>query len=163
MIVVSNNKVFCKTMSGTVKDLTEDHDTVYVHPTSKVCNYSYTHPGTKQCAGGDCSTISGYTYSQIISNASSSGIKTANGTYVGTGKHGKNNPVTITIGFSPKFVIVGANSPGGDPGLLFWVIGMTRLINDYSTSSGLALGVYAISYRVRQCFLGIVMNIVVIN
>ena len=47
--MVSNNKVFCKTMSGAVKDLTEDHDTVYVHPTSKVCDYSYIHPSTRQC------------------------------------------------------------------------------------------------------------------
>lgn len=25
-------------------------DTVYTHPTAKVCNYSYTHPTTKQCS-----------------------------------------------------------------------------------------------------------------
>lgn len=34
----------------------------------------YTHPSNKVCSGGDASTLSGYTYSQIISNASSSGL-----------------------------------------------------------------------------------------
>lgn len=43
---------------------------MYTHPSTKVCNYSYTHPSSKQCSGGDCSTLSGYSYSQIIANAS---------------------------------------------------------------------------------------------
>ena len=48
--MVSDSKVFCKTMLGTIKDLTEDNDTIYVHPSQKQCDYSYTHPTTKQCS-----------------------------------------------------------------------------------------------------------------
>lgn len=40
-------------------DLAKDTNTVYTHPTDKVCT------------GGDCTTLSGYTYQQIINSAAS--------------------------------------------------------------------------------------------
>lgn len=42
LIQVANNKVYCKTMNGTLKDLTQD--TIYKHPSSKQCNYSVKVP-----------------------------------------------------------------------------------------------------------------------
>lgn len=41
-------------------------------PATKQCNYAYTHPTSKQCTGGDCSTLNGKSASQIIQEASSS-------------------------------------------------------------------------------------------
>lgn len=32
-----------------IRDLTQDTNTVYTHPSYKVCNYSYVHPAEKQC------------------------------------------------------------------------------------------------------------------
>ena len=43
---------------------------VYTHPTTKQCNYAYTHPSSQQCSNVNATTLSGYTYSQILSNAS---------------------------------------------------------------------------------------------
>lgn len=39
---------------------------IYTHPTEKQCNYAYVHPTSKQCTGGDCSTISGHSYTDLI-------------------------------------------------------------------------------------------------
>ena len=66
----------------------------------------YTHPKAKQCTGGDCNTISGYTYSQIISNASSASTKFASGHYTGNGSATRQ----ISVGFTPKAVFVVTNS-----------------------------------------------------
>jgi len=43
--------VYTKLGNGNIRDLTLDTntDTVYTHPSYKVCNYSYTHPSEKQC------------------------------------------------------------------------------------------------------------------
>ena len=49
LIQVANNKVYCKLGNDTIRDLTQDNDTIYVHPTTKQCNYSYEHPSEKQC------------------------------------------------------------------------------------------------------------------
>lgn len=48
-ISVSNNHVYCKLGNDHVRDLTQDNDTIYVHPTAKQCSYSYEHPSEKQC------------------------------------------------------------------------------------------------------------------
>ena len=41
--------MYCKLGNDTIRDLTQDNDTIYVHPTTKQCNYSYEHPSEKQC------------------------------------------------------------------------------------------------------------------
>ena len=40
LISVANNKVFCKTGSGSVVDLTQDTNTIYTHPSTIQCNAS---------------------------------------------------------------------------------------------------------------------------
>ena len=47
-VVLTPNHAYVKYGSG-VRDLTQDTNTVY------------THPSTKQCAGGNCATVNGYT------------------------------------------------------------------------------------------------------
>ena len=43
--------------------------------------------------------------------AANGGCRIATGSYVGTGTGGQSNPTSITVGFSPKVVIVGNTSP----------------------------------------------------
>ena len=49
--IVTPNHVYTKLGNGTIRDLTLDTntDTVYTHPSYKVCNYSYSYPAEKQC------------------------------------------------------------------------------------------------------------------
>lgn len=44
--------MYAKLGNGTVRDLTQDTNTVYTHPATKQCNYSYTHPATRVCSVG---------------------------------------------------------------------------------------------------------------
>ena len=46
--VITPNHVYTKLGNGTIRDLTLDTNTVY------------THPSTKQCTGGNCDTVNGY-------------------------------------------------------------------------------------------------------
>lgn len=46
---MANSKVYAKLGNGIVRDLTQDNDTIYVHPAVKQCSYSYEHPSEKQC------------------------------------------------------------------------------------------------------------------
>ena len=47
-VILTPNHAYVKYGSG-IRDLTQDTNTVYTHPSYKVCNYSYTHPAEKQC------------------------------------------------------------------------------------------------------------------
>ena len=72
LISVANNKVYCKLGNGTVRDLTQDNDTVYTHPATKQCNY------VPDLSNINATTLQGYTYSQIVANVKST-IKIVSG------------------------------------------------------------------------------------
>lgn len=48
-----------------------------------------------------------------VDNLIASCAKIQTGSYVGTGTYGPSNPVTLTFGFTPKFVVVSDSSNGG--------------------------------------------------
>ena len=108
---MANSKVYCKLGNGTVRDLTQDNNTVYTHPATKQCNYTYTHPSTQQCQNANATKLSGYTYSQIVANASSSiGAKVRFGTDAWECNSSRANYEDITVsfdGFSSTPTVVG--------------------------------------------------------
>lgn len=127
-------------------DLTKDTDTVYIHPTSKQCNYSYSHPSSKQCSGGDCSTLSGYSYSQIIANAASSSLKYANGTTSGISLSAVNTEQTITISYSgagfsttPAIMACGVSTYTNTSYRTFYRAISVRIISSNATSASLGI------------------------
>lgn len=97
--------MFAKLGNGTVRDLTIDMDTVYTHPSTKQCNYSYVHPREVQC-----------NVQSLIQAKSEIAI----GNYIGNGASTR----TINVGFTPRAVITMAGgcfssdvSLGGEGGL----------------------------------------------
>lgn len=54
LIQVANNKVYCKLGNGSVRDLTQDTNTIYTHPATKQCNYT---PDLSSCLQGTPFTL----------------------------------------------------------------------------------------------------------
>ena len=75
----------------------------YVHPATKVCNYSYTHPNTKQCSGGDASTLNGLNAEQLLSQIKSGSIYVRR--YTGNCPDGLMSQ-TFPIPFYPSVLII---------------------------------------------------------
>lgn len=77
-------------------DLTQDTNTVYTHPSSKVC------------AGGDAGTLNGKTAAQIVSEASKNfTAEKVAGISLGGGK------CRVTFSHYPKFIIVTSHATQG--------------------------------------------------
>lgn len=70
---------------------------------------------------------------EYIENALGSCARIATGSYIGTGEYGTEHPVTLTLGFAPKLVIVAGNGGCGpdvtDQGVwedsFIWISGTT--------------------------------------
>lgn len=76
--------------------------------------------------------------------------KLATGSYKGTGTYGSSNPVKITCGFKPKFILITkapdpslyVHSDGGAINFFYWTEGMTNIMVEYAYISSWTL-VYA--------------------
>ena len=68
------------------------------------------------------------------------------GSYVGTGKYGKNNPNTLTFGFEPKFVIIGMDRGGIYIDFYFWGnIGLSGA-NNYASENIVSISNHTMSW-----------------
>ena len=70
-ISVANSKVYCKLGNGTVRDLTQDTNTVYTHPTTKQCTWN------PDLSNINAALLNGMNASQIISQAVASSGSTS--------------------------------------------------------------------------------------
>lgn len=68
---------------------------------------TYTHPNTKQCVGGDCDSISGKTYEQLMTSVQSQTVSAAR--YQGNGASTRN----FNLGFEPSVIFFIIDSGDG--------------------------------------------------
>ena len=146
-ISVASSKVFCKLGNGVVRDLTQDNDTVYVHPATKQCNYAYTHPTTKQCTWNpdlsniNAALLNGMNASQIISQASASGTQAQKIDQTLEGAFDEYR-LCVTLSFTPDILIGGikntnsnkfdqiSNDNQGDVGIIIATQGVPANVNN---------------------------------